>query len=313
MSIGLDIGGLNLDEPDALDNEEWASFSVAHGTPQGYPEGAPAYRFWREVGRPGAIKRQRMLLKTTLPEPEADEDKSEVAGRVGAHAATPNWPSFTPGFIADLHLYLIMDFQLGLEYETFIAARAGYTKEEVLDVFSVANLRSCSRGFSGAAFNETVLDRLRDYPEPKERVVHPEGWEFDPDSFRSGVDFSTLDVKSGEIDLISDWYNTVLGEVPNWVRFLARENPRLLKQMRNRFEHSLKALPKQFMPFLLLNHSIATGASDETLRENLLFARGFGVRRDQAVGVIGFAAATYGGPDSLNSIERVGRTILDNW
>src|SRR3546814_9066404 len=72
-----------------------------------------------------------------------------------------------------------------------------------------------------------------------------EGWAADIGAFRSGIDYSTVDLTADEKAKYYDWYLRTSGEIPPYVRFMAAHRPRLHKPHRAPNENMLSALPKQ--------------------------------------------------------------------
>src|SRR3546814_2971177 len=66
---------------------------------------------------------------------------------------------------------------------------------------------------------------------------YPEGWAADIGAFRSGIDYSTVDLTADEKAKLYDWYLRTIGEIPPYVRFMAEHRPRLLKTHRSE-EHT---------------------------------------------------------------------------
>src|ERR1700691_2395479 len=109
MAWGIDQG-LDLDKPNSLSDAEWEQFRVQHGTPFGYPDGHPVYRFWVEVGRPDVMKRQRTILRVLEPD-------------VGVGG--PEWRAQragVPSAMVNLHIYLLIKYETGVVYEVALAA-----------------------------------------------------------------------------------------------------------------------------------------------------------------------------------------------
>ena len=293
MTLGRDVSSsLDFDSPDAISDEEWAAFTEAHGRPLGYPDGLPVYRLFHEGGRPDVLKRLRLQLRAFPP----------------GGSERP----LTPGLLADLHSYILMNFQIGVEYALRLAARLGYTRAEVMDVFAVATFHTCSLGLSDTCLNAAAMEQLRDWPDGPGRAPQPDGWAFDREALSSGLDFTTLEMSPAEVELVREWYRRRTAEIPGWVEFLAGANPRLLKMLRNKFEHALTALPKQYLPFLGLGWEVIR-RSPEGVREQALLARGFGMTRAQVLDAIMFAATTYGGPTALTIVDEAAGDVLRGW
>src|SRR3546814_12117022 len=56
---------------------------------------------------------------------------------------------------------------------------------------------------------------------------YPEGWAADIGAFRSGIDYSTVDLTADEKAKLYDWYLRTIGEIPPYVRFMAAHPPPL--------------------------------------------------------------------------------------
>src|SRR5262249_55954685 len=154
--------------------EEWTAFAEAHGQLLGYPDGLPVYRLFHETGRPDVLKRLRLQLRAF---PQGADGRPR-----------------TPGLLADLHSYVLVNFQIGVEYAIRLAHRLGYTRDEVMDVFAVATFHTCSRGLSDTCLNPTAMEEVSDWPAEGggDRVAHPDGWVREPEALSSGLDFTTL-------------------------------------------------------------------------------------------------------------------------
>jgi hypothetical protein len=301
MPVGRDIGGLDLDRPDKLSDEEWQAFAAAQGAPLGYSDGLPSYRLFRDGGRPDLIKRQRTIMRTVSPGHDRAHDAAGAAD--DEHRL--------PVVLAFLHLYIVWGYQPGIRYTLELAVRSGYSRAELMDVVAVANLHTVARGLN--ELHELAMIESLPLRSPSSKApLLPVGWSFDPRAFTCGLDFSTLETSASEVDLIEKWYLRVCGEAPPWVRLLGAENPPLLKQMRNRFEHALTALPNQFLPYVqLMLHLI--GGNEDGIRESLLLARGLGMTRGQTLAAIMFTGATYGGTACISMAARAGGDALHDW
>jgi hypothetical protein len=292
--------GLDLSQPDTLTETEWSDFKRLHGTAAGYPDGHPLYRFWVEAGRPDVVKTQRTILQTA--EPAIGLGDPRARGKKGG----------LPSPLAKLFVYILTNFYTGVEYQVRLTAQRGYSRAEVLDVFALAALHSAASGVTDLHARRGLMEQFANWPNAESTARLPDGWDRELDTLKAGLDFSEPELSAAEHDALTGWYLEYLGEVPPWVAFLAEHNPRLLKQLRARWENAVKALPRQFVPFaLLIWHLIQQ--DDAGIRENLLLARGFGMSKDQVVATAGVAALTYGGPTCLSVLDRVGGEILRNW
>src|SRR3546814_12457171 len=91
----------------------------------------------------------------------------------------------------------------------------------------------------------------------------PKGWAPDIQAFRSGLDFSTVDLTADEKAKLYDWYLRTIGEIPPYVRFMAEHRPRLLKTHRARIENMLYVLPKQMWPTHMLYYHVMSRLAEE--------------------------------------------------
>ena len=91
--------------------------------------------------------------------------------------------------------------------------------------------------------------------------------------------------------------------------FLARHRPGLLKAYRDRYEHAIRdALPKQMLPYLLLNHSVVRG-SRAGIRENVLLGRAMGMRREQLLDAV-CSAVLHAGINALDVADEAAGDLL---
>jgi hypothetical protein len=142
-----------------------------------------------------------------------------------------------------------------------------------------------------------------------------EGWDIDHAAFKCGIDFSVPHenmILPGELDMIQDWYRTVEGEVPAFVRHSAKYYPLQLLSFRARFETTVDGhLPKQYVALARLILAVVWH-EPKAARRCLHMARHFGVMHDQAIQALAFAQL-YGGDLGTDSSFEVVEDILDNW
>jgi alkylhydroperoxidase/carboxymuconolactone decarboxylase family protein YurZ len=284
-SIEPAADGLDLSNLDSITGEEVAAFRDYYERVKG--ESMPALEFWLEF-RPDVMKRYRAGVRHTTSEAERDHPL--------LHA------------MAMLHFYAVTGYEDGINYEVKLCREGGATKAEILDLLAVAFIHGSPRGMRYVAGGATA--RLREWVEPEPTPHWPDGWSFDPAALRSGADFSSQEVSTEDIELIIAWYRKTLGEVPEYVTFLARNRPGLLKGYRSRFEHAIRdALPVQMMAYALLNMNVAKGFSDG-IRESVLLGRALGMTRPQLLDSIcwGFF---YGGMDAIGIASSAAADLLD--
>jgi alkylhydroperoxidase/carboxymuconolactone decarboxylase family protein YurZ len=277
--------GLDVSNPDVTTAEEIAAYRAAYlGTNKGLLD---SFEFWLEF-RPDVLKRHKARTRhfTTAKEPD--------------------YPVVS--LLAMIHRYTVAGFAEGVAYEIRLAQTNGATRADILDTLSVAFIHAGHPGMYAAA---AYAGYLRDYEDPEPVARFPERWSFDPGAFDSGMDHSTREASPEDIDRLLDWYGRTLGEVPGYVRFLARHRPGLLKAYRDRYEHAIRdSLPKQMLPFLLLNHHVVRGCR-EGIRENVLLGRALGMTREQLLDAI-CLAVLHAGADALGIVEdAVGELLLE--
>jgi hypothetical protein len=160
---------------------------------------------------------------------------------------------------------------------------------------------------------ETIAEALTDFEwiTPKQPAQFPDGWAVDPDAFRSGLDFSTWTLSTDELGKLEAWYERWLGEVPRYVRFLARNRPEMLKMHRYRYENLIRVLPKQVLPMTLLSYNVIRGF-ESGIRENVLLAKGFGVAKHDVIGEINQTLIN-AGMEALDSVDRAVGDVFDKW
>lgn len=272
---GLDLGNYDVTTP-----EEWEAFRESDRKLRGYP--LPSYELLGENDRADAVKRCFTQLQN-----------------FSARGALP------PPMLLFVHLYAIVGFAEGAVYET---QYSGHPKAECVETLAVAFLHAPSNGLVRVA--PALQDFLRSYEGPEEGPW-PEGWEPDSEFFKSGVDFSTPELRAEELELIEQWHERVTGEVPRYVTFLGEMRPDLLKAYRNRFENTLRVLPKQALPWLKLHYQTTIGSLEGT-RDNVLLARGSGMTKAQTFDSIAWGML-YGGPEAIGTAHRAAGDIFESW
>ncbi|HWU11837.1 MAG TPA: hypothetical protein VN520_36730 [Streptomyces sp.] len=281
--FSLTQDGLDLSNPDATTREEIAAFHAEYErTKKGRLD---SFEFWIEF-RPDVLKRHKARSRHFF---------GEEAARFQV-----------PIQMLAIHQYAVEGFQAGIGYEIRLARSNGAQRSDILDALSVANIHSGHQGMY-AAYAEAPT--LRAYVDPPLTERFPPGWDFDPHAFDAGMDHSSLEATKADIDALMDWYTTTLGEIPRYARLLARHRPGLLKAYRNRYEHAIRdSLPKQMLPYLLLNHSTVKGDED-AIRENVLLGRALGMTTEQLLDSIGLAVL-FAGIEVLGPVERSAGDVL---
>jgi hypothetical protein len=281
--IGQYQDGLDVTNPDVTTPEEIAAYRAEYtGSNKGLIE---SFEFWLEF-RPDVLKRHKARTR---------------------HFSSVEVPtSHLVQILTAIHQYTIMGFREGIAYEIRLAQNLGATRADILDTLSVAFIHSGHRGMYAAA---AYADYLRDYADPPEAERFPAGWAHDPRAFHSGMDHSSREATDEDMERLRAWYLDTVGEIPRHVEFLARHRPGLLKAYRDRYEHAIRdSLPKQMLPYLLLNYSVVRGFR-EGIRENVLLGRAMGMRREQLLDAICFAVL-HAGVNALDVADEAAGDLL---
>jgi hypothetical protein len=215
--------GLNLAEPEVTTQEEIDEFRRVSAQQLGVQQ--DGLDFWLDMN-PEVLKRYR-LWADKLRVVEADE--------------APNKWSATGVMIH--YVYSMTNFQQGLHYGLAGMSRS-LTKAQILEQYALVFRYVGPRGMAAIA----DAARGHTWPEPTNPARWPKGWGPDPDAFKSGADFRSPNVTEEDTRKILAWYERWCGEVPRHVRLLARYRPELLKVYRQRFENTLRLLPKHEEP-----------------------------------------------------------------
>ncbi|HWT92640.1 MAG TPA: hypothetical protein VN238_06560 [Solirubrobacteraceae bacterium] len=277
--------GLDVSNPDVTTAEEIAAFHAEYErTKKGRLD---SFEFWIEF-RPDVLKRHKARSRHFF----------------GDEAA--QFP--LPVQLLAIHQYTVEAFHGGIGYEFRLARHNGARRSDLLDVLSVAFIHSGHAGMYAARAEASEV--LRTYEDPPEAERFPPGWEFEPRAFDSGMDYSSRVASPEDIASLMTWYERTLGEVPRSARFLARHRPNLLKAYRNRYEHAIRdSLPKQMLPYLLLNHSVVRGHADG-IREHVLLGRAVGMTTEQLLDSIGLAVL-FAGSEVVGLVEDAAGDLLD--
>ncbi len=278
--------GLDLSRPEVTTPEEIAEFRRISAQQLGTQQDGLDY--WLDEG-PEVLKRYR-----------AWADKLRIRQ---ADEAPNKW---SPNGVAIMYLYALTGFEQGLRYG-IEGANRGMTKAQAHEQFALVFRYGGPRAMAALA----KAARGYEWHEPTQPLKWPTGWGPDPDAFKSGVDFSTIEATPEDTRKIVAWYERWLGEVPRHIRFLAKHRPLLLKAYRSRYENTIRLLPKQTEPYALIQVSMTRRAADG-LREGILLARAFGMTKDQVMEAIDWGTF-YGGMDAMGQVEEVAGEVLDSW
>ena len=270
--------GLDLSNLRNLSTEEAETFRRAYERSHGTI--LPAYEFWLRQ-KPEVLKRHRLQARWT-PGDEGLE--------LPLHG--------TLGF---LHLYAILGYSFGIKYETQHSHSLGASHKAILQTLEIAFIHSGPRGMHAASDGiQYDLDGPDDSSSSNE-AIFPPGWSRNPDAFRTGLSYDEPQLTSEELNSLTSWYESNIGEVPNYVSILAKVRPGLLKSHWARVEYAMEGpLPAQMFPFLLLQFNVARGFSPG-IREAFLLGRGLGMTDEQLFDAIGWGML-FGGPESIEGV-----------
>lgn len=290
--------GLDLSTLDEISAEEFEAFKLHYATRDGRSH--PGLNMWVEQGRPDYLKRYRLFAHFLATAPtDAVTPDNAATNRGDANKAG--------GSIACLFWYGLLGFEEGNRYSLSNLQSGGFSKDECLQAIALACLHSGPRGM------ETMANVLATY-EWKEPSVPPRfgpGWSHDRGRLEAGLDFSTPDLQPGEALRLEQWHGDTTGEVPAYVRFLARHNPPLLKAARNRWENLLTTLPVQLLPTTLFQvHMLRQDRAG--IRENALLARAWGVGYPEMVHALS-AWMVFGSVQMATMAQEVVGDLLDSW
>jgi hypothetical protein len=277
--------GLDVSRPDDMTAAEIEAYRSEYtGSNKGLLD---SFEFWLEF-RPDVLKRHKART------------------RHYSSAVEPSHPLV--GLLGAIHQYTIMAFKEGIAYEIRLAQTNGALRTDILDTLSVAFIHSGHRGMYAAADYAGYLREYAD-PVPTAESRFPAGWSFDPHAFDSGMDYSTREASQEDMNRVQEWYERTLGEVPRYVRFLTRNRPGLLKAYRDRYEHAIRdSLPKQMLPWLLLNANVVRGFH-EGIRENVLLGRALGMTREQLLDAICYGVL-HAGANALGIVDEAAGNLL---
>jgi hypothetical protein len=273
--------GLDLTNLDSVTPDEVRRFREFYRQTKGTP--LPAFDFLLDF-RPDLLKRHRFATRQITA------------------AENERWPLMHA--LAHLHYYVIIGFEEGIRYEIALSRSGGAALTDVLDTLGVAYLHGGPQGMARVASGSwDYLTQWRDNQEEPAAQRFPDDWSFDSDAIRSGMDFTSPEATEQDIAALTGWYESVIGYVPDQVRFLARHRPNLLKAFRGRYEHAIRdSLPKQMLPYLML-HLATCQRSAEAMREAVALGRAFGLTRSQLTDAICWGNQL-GGPGAVALAEK---------
>lgn len=285
--------GLNISDLDHTTDEERVAFSQTYRKNDGRPHPGFDFLLANARGAP-ALKRYRRQAHTLLT--ASTFPSSQIPGFLVSIEAI--------GFIS---YYAVLGYPPGIRYMAIRLLNAGFTKDEVIEGICVGYPRT---GPSGMERIAEALDGLDWSPRGPRVDWAAIGWSADPEAFRSGIDESVLELLPGETERILAWYERTLGEVPPYVRHLARYQPLTLKMFRLRLENVAVTLPKQLVAASLLFLSVLLGER-HAIRENALLCRAFGVAKGDALAAIALSHPF--GSEMWSIAEEAAGDVFEAW
>lgn len=207
-----------------------------------------------------------------------------------------------------LAFYALQGYVTGVRYVLHSWRARGVGKAEALEMLAMSFIHAGPRGMQAIA--EAAKD-IEFEDKPANPANYPEGWAADTEAFRSGIDYSTVDLTADEKAQVYDWYLRTIGEIPPYVRFMAEHRPRLLKSHRARIENMLYVLPKQMWPTHMLYYHVMSRLA-EGIRESVLLCKAWGVTKSDTLDVIG-NALVYGQMEAATMIQNEAGDVFDGW
>jgi hypothetical protein len=273
--------GLDLSTPTELTEEEAEAFRAHYATQFGHS--LDGLNWWLDAN-PEVLKRYRLYCSISLPL------KPAMTGN------------------GTLTFYALMGHVVGVRYVLHSWRARGVNRAQALEMLAMAFVHAGPRGM------ETIVEAHKgiEFPEICDAPARvPDGWAADIQAFRSGLDFSTVDLGAKEKSLLYDWYMRTIGEIPPYVRFMAEHRPRLIKTHRARIENMLYVLPKQMWPTTMLYYHVMSRVA-EGIRENVLLCKAWGVTKEDTLETIS-NALVYGQVEAATMIQNEAGDIFDGW
>jgi hypothetical protein len=273
--------GLDLSTPTELKPEEADAFRAHYATQFGHS--LDGLNWWLDAN-PEVLKRYRLYCSLSLPL------KPAMTGN------------------GTLTFYALMGHVVGVRYVLHSWRARGVNRAQANEMLAMAFVHAGPRGMEtiAEAHQGIVFDEVVEVP-----AQAPEGWAADIDSFRSGMDFSTVDLDAADKAKLYDWYLRTIGEIPPYVRFMAEHRPRLIKTHRARIENMLYVLPKQMWPTTMLYYHVMSRVA-EGIRENVLLCKAWGVSKQDTLDTIG-NALVYGQMEAATMIQNEAGDVFDGW
>src|SRR5262249_34364170 len=152
----------------------------------------------------------------------------------------------------------------------------GLSKAQLMELVMCAQLQAGIRGLQ-LTYN-ALSHYLVGMHDGTGAIPLPQGWAADPRAFEAGLDLSVRNLTDQDRRNVTDWYEGLIGYVPNSVRFAIKYHPEFYKWHRARWEVIFQTLPKQTMPYVMLRQHMLTGNRD-ALRKAVLLGKAWGITR----------------------------------
>jgi hypothetical protein len=211
----------------------------------------------------------------------------------------------------NIHSYMMYGWETGILNEFITLRRNGLAVEKTMELVMFSQLYAGMRGL-GHVFR-AVGENLASYgPAVEPLAPFPDGWECDPEAFKSGLDLSTREMTEADLENLTGWYESTIGYLPESIQFGLKYHPQFVKVNRAKWEVAIKTLPKQIAPYLMLRHHTITGSTDG-LREAVLLGKSWGITRELIIQGIMGTAMYFTGFDGLYAAFKGVDDVLENW
>ena len=211
---------------------------------------------------------------------------------------------------ANIVNYMDLGWETGLRNEFYVLWRNGMSREELMELVMFGQMYAGMRGL-GHVYH-AVGDWLPMMPPPPKEAPYPEGWAADNEAFHCGLDLSTRELTAADEKALTGWYEETIGYLPKSIMFGLKHNPRFVKLNRARWERTLKRVPKQMAPYVMLARHTITG-SVEGLREAALLGRAWGMTADLVVRATTNTSMYFTNFEGLYAVQSALDELLDGW
>jgi hypothetical protein len=174
--------------------------------------------------------------------------------------------------------------------------RNGMTRAQLMEAVMFTQLTAGMRGL-GHVYH-AIGNLLPIWGETEHEAPFPEGWTPDPDAFKCGLDLTTRHMTDVDVANLTAWYEKTIGFLPDSIQWGLKHHPEFIKVHRAKWETSLKTLPKQVAPYMMLRHHMITG-NKEGLREAALLGKAWGMSAQSMIRCITSSAFYFTGFDGL--------------